>query len=79
MGVASKINVVLEINDNETGHDANAIADDFNNFFTNIAANLVRKLPSATNINTAGSEFFKTFYYCKNSQNNSLSITEVSV
>ena len=58
-------NIVLKIN-GETCHDSKVIADHFNEFFTNVAANLVEKLPPDKNIFTVGSDIFQSFYRQRN-------------
>jgi hypothetical protein len=49
-------------NDGETYHDPCRVASHFNNFFTNIASNLVQKLPAAKNLYSVASDTIRNFY-----------------
>jgi hypothetical protein len=48
--------------DSETYHDPCRVASHFNYFFTNIASNLVQKLPAAKNLYSVASDTIKNFY-----------------
>lgn len=68
LGYSSKSNssskIVLDIN-NSRVHEPKAVADCFNSFFTNIAANLVEKLPHPKHIFSYTSESVLSFYRSK--------------
>ena len=62
--------------DNEICHDPKTIANYFKSFFTNEASNLVKKLPNASNVFTASSDFFKNFYISRNSQKTTFKVED---
>ena len=60
-----KSNIVLDIN-NEKCFDNKLVAEHFNNYYINVAANLVRKLPIIPKVFDVSSQLFKNYYYDKN-------------
>ena len=60
-----KSNIVLDIN-NEKCFDNKLVAEHFNNYYINVAANLVRKLPIVPKVFDVCSQAFKNYYYDKN-------------
>ena len=64
---------------NEICHEPKAIADHFVDFFfTNVASNLVSKLPACSNIFSVNSERFKLFYSTRNVNNATFTLHPVS-
>ena len=64
---------------NEICHEPKAIADHFVEFFfTNVASNLVSKLPTCSNIFSVNSERFKLFYSDRNVNNATFTLHPVS-
>ena len=59
-----KSNIVLDIN-NEKCFDNKLVAEHFNNYYINVAANLVRKLPIVPKVFDVCSQAFKNYYYDK--------------
>ena len=60
-----KANIVLDIN-NEKCFDNKLVAEHFNNYYINVAANLVRKLPIIPKVYDVCSQAFKNYYHDKN-------------
>jgi hypothetical protein len=63
--------IVLNIN-NELCHDSKTIADFFNNCFTTVASELVKKLARAKGIYSVTSQLFLNFYKRRNPHNKNL-------
>ena len=63
---------------NEICYEPKAIADHFVEFFTNVASNLVSKLPACSNIFSVNSERFKLFYSSRNVNNATFTLHPVS-
>ena len=63
---------------NEICHEPKAIADHFVEFCTNVASNLVSKLPACSNIFSVNSERFKLFYSARNVNNATFTLHPVS-
>ena len=70
-------NICLNI-DGEICHEPKTVADHFNSFFTNIASELVQKLPRCLNMFDTNSGIFKSFYSEKLQENTSFLLSPVS-
>ena len=73
----SRTNIVLRISD-KLCYDTLEICNHINDFFTNIASNLVKKLPTASGIYSTNSKKFKDFYSNKGITPGSYKLNEVS-
>ena len=70
-------NIVLDIN-NEKCYDSKTIVEHINDFYINVAAKLVSKLPIIPKVYDVSSQLFKNYYYSKNIVPKSKKITPVT-
>ena len=71
--------IVLNINDEKCFDPLKVTAEHINNFYINIASELVSKLPIIPKMYDVGSQIFKNYYYEKNIVPKSFKISKVSV
>ena len=74
---AQDTKIVLNIY-NQLCHDLKTIVNHFNSFFTNVASELVKKLPSAKGFYNTTSNLFVNFFKKRNPSNKKLILKEVS-
>ena len=69
--------IVIE-SEGEKCHDSKNVCKTFNDYFLNVASNLVSKLPSAPKIFTTDTHIFRSYYANKNIITNNFSLQEVT-
>ena len=69
--------ITLDINNNHS-FDPKTNSDHMNNFFLNVASNLVNMLPTASGLFSTISNLFKNYYYNKNVILNSLILEQIT-